>query len=154
MELKGQGAIEYLLIIGAAILVVAIVIVAVTGVLGTTQDRGKQASEDQLKAQEKMDTTGPTIGFNTNVYAYCSTSGPHLNIANFDASSGFVTVSDALSDLNACVSTVATGSSRLPSKTIPLHGRVWTNTVVYSFSPGGADINPTGRTNDSFYNLY
>lgn len=33
MEQKAQGAIEYLLIIGAAILVVAIVIIAVSGVL-------------------------------------------------------------------------------------------------------------------------
>ncbi|MFA6268797.1 MAG: class III signal peptide-containing protein [archaeon] len=32
MEQKAQGAIEYLLIIGAAILVVAIVIIAITGV--------------------------------------------------------------------------------------------------------------------------
>ena len=33
MEERAQGAIEYLLIIGAAILVVAVVIVALTGVL-------------------------------------------------------------------------------------------------------------------------
>jgi uncharacterized transporter YbjL len=33
MEEKAQGAIEYLLIIGAAILVVAIVIIALSGVL-------------------------------------------------------------------------------------------------------------------------
>jgi cell division septation protein DedD len=33
MEQKAQGAIEYLLIIGAAILVVAIVIIALSGVL-------------------------------------------------------------------------------------------------------------------------
>ena len=33
MDQKAQGAIEYLLIIGAAILVVAIVIIAVSGVL-------------------------------------------------------------------------------------------------------------------------
>lgn len=35
MEERAQGAIEYLLIIGAAILVVAVVIVALTGVLGS-----------------------------------------------------------------------------------------------------------------------
>jgi hypothetical protein len=33
MEERAQGAIEYLLIIGAAILVVAVVVVALTGVL-------------------------------------------------------------------------------------------------------------------------
>jgi uncharacterized protein (UPF0333 family) len=42
MEQKAQGAIEYLLIIGAAILVVAIVIIAVTSVLsqGKAQTTG------------------------------------------------------------------------------------------------------------------
>jgi hypothetical protein len=47
MEEKAQGAIEYLLIIGAAILVVAIVIVAITSVLsqGKTSNTG---SQDQL----------------------------------------------------------------------------------------------------------
>ncbi|MEK6968618.1 MAG: hypothetical protein AABX51_08395 [Nanoarchaeota archaeon] len=39
MKYKAQGAIEYLLIIGAAILVVAIVILAVTGVLGGGKDQ-------------------------------------------------------------------------------------------------------------------
>ncbi len=40
MEQKAQGAIEYLLIIGAAILVVAIVIIAVSGVLtGAKKDQ-------------------------------------------------------------------------------------------------------------------
>ena len=37
MDYRGQGAIEYLLIIGAAILVVAIVILAITGVLSGGQ---------------------------------------------------------------------------------------------------------------------
>ena len=38
MEQKAQGAIEYLLIIGAAILVVAIVIVALTTMMTTGKD--------------------------------------------------------------------------------------------------------------------
>ena len=46
MEEKAQGAIEYLLIIAAAILVVAIVILAVTGALGSGQDQGDQAVLD------------------------------------------------------------------------------------------------------------
>lgn len=37
MEEKAQGAIEYLLIIGAAILVVAVVIIALTGVLSSSK---------------------------------------------------------------------------------------------------------------------
>ncbi len=36
MENKAQGAIEYLLIIGAAIIVVAIVIIMMTGILQST----------------------------------------------------------------------------------------------------------------------
>jgi len=44
---KGQGAIEYLLIIAAAILVVAIVIIAVTGALEGGQDQ-TDTSEDQV----------------------------------------------------------------------------------------------------------
>ncbi|MFA5125571.1 MAG: class III signal peptide-containing protein [archaeon] len=46
MEQKAQGAIEYLLIIGAAILVVAIVIVAMTGIVGTGQQTGTSATGD------------------------------------------------------------------------------------------------------------
>ena len=45
MEQKAQGAIEYLLIIGAAILVVAVVIIAITTVLqaGRTGTNGTTA---------------------------------------------------------------------------------------------------------------
>jgi hypothetical protein len=46
MEQKAQGAIEYLLIIGAAILVVAIVIVAMTGIIGAGQQQGTSATGD------------------------------------------------------------------------------------------------------------
>lgn len=70
MERRGQGAIEYLLIIGAAILVVAIVIIAVTGVLGTTQDRGEQASIDQNKAQNMQRCI-----VDCNVLGRCRTGG-------------------------------------------------------------------------------
>jgi len=37
MEEKAQGALEYLLMIGAAILVVAVVIIALSGVMGETK---------------------------------------------------------------------------------------------------------------------
>ena len=50
MEQKAQGAIEYLLIIGAAILVVAIVIIAVTSVLQQGQNQGNQGKTDQNTA--------------------------------------------------------------------------------------------------------
>ena len=64
MERKGQGAIEYLLIIGAAILVVAIVIIAVTSILqqgqtqntGAVSDQAKQANT--LKCQSDINALG------------------------------------------------------------------------------------------------
>jgi len=46
MEEKAQGSLEYLLIIGAAILVVAIVIIALTGVLGNTQGTADQSTRN------------------------------------------------------------------------------------------------------------
>ncbi|NMA44431.1 MAG: class III signal peptide-containing protein [Candidatus Diapherotrites archaeon] len=64
MEERAQGAIEYLLIIGAAILVVAVVIVALTGVLqsgknsavGSKQDYNEEL-EDLNKLREKFQTS-------------------------------------------------------------------------------------------------
>jgi len=50
MEQKAQGAIEYLLIIGAAILVVAIVIIAVTSVLQQGQTQTTGGATDQNNA--------------------------------------------------------------------------------------------------------
>ncbi len=47
MNNKGQGAIEYLLIIGAAILVVAIVVVTMTGIVGTG---GENVGDEQVAA--------------------------------------------------------------------------------------------------------
>ncbi len=50
MDKKGQGAIEYLLIIGAAILVVAVVIIALVSVTGAATDdtTGEEAQAAQL----------------------------------------------------------------------------------------------------------
>jgi cell division septation protein DedD len=57
MEQKAQGAIEYLLIIGAAILVVAIVIIALSGVLtGATEEQGDM--NDLNDAKEKLKKEG------------------------------------------------------------------------------------------------
>lgn len=56
MEQKAQGAIEYLLIIGAAILVVAVVVIALTGILGsgTAQTDANDVNEslDPLRDQK------------------------------------------------------------------------------------------------------
>ena len=43
MNLKGQGALEYLLLIGGAVLVAAIVIALVTGIPGTSPNPSDQA---------------------------------------------------------------------------------------------------------------
>jgi len=60
MERKGQGAIEYLLIIGAAILVVAIVIVAITSVVTTTPPTGTDANKatNMLKCNSDITSIG------------------------------------------------------------------------------------------------
>jgi len=50
MNKKGQGAIEYLLIIAAAILIVAIVILVLTGALNSGQDQTSTAIDDQNAA--------------------------------------------------------------------------------------------------------
>ncbi len=43
MDVRGQGALEYLLLIGGAVLVAAIVIALITGIPGTTPDPSTQA---------------------------------------------------------------------------------------------------------------
>ena len=56
MEQKAQGAIEYLLIIGAAILVVAIVIIALSGVLtGAKADQNGMNDVNDAKNALKDD---------------------------------------------------------------------------------------------------
>ncbi|VVB75657.1 Uncharacterised protein [uncultured archaeon] len=49
MEEKAQGAIEYLLIIGAAIVVVAVVIAALTGTLTAGKQQGNLGNADYNK---------------------------------------------------------------------------------------------------------
>jgi|GEM_PF-1725428 len=48
-EQRAQGAIEYLLIIGAAIVVVAVVIAALTGTMTEGRSQGDQANTDYNK---------------------------------------------------------------------------------------------------------
>jgi len=45
MDKTGQGAIEYLLIIGAAIIVVAIVVIMLTGILSNSDTDTEQATD-------------------------------------------------------------------------------------------------------------
>ena len=55
METKAQGAIEYLLVIGAVILVVAVVIIALSGVLSNTkQQTDSNDYNDSLTVLRKL----------------------------------------------------------------------------------------------------
>lgn len=58
MEQKAQGAIEYLLIIGAAILVVAIVIIAVSGVLTGAKTDNNNLQDLNDATQQVKDQQG------------------------------------------------------------------------------------------------
>ncbi len=59
---RGQGAIEYLLIIGAAILVVAIVVMAITSVLQQGQEQTTIGSDSAYDALHKLAVGG--LGYN------------------------------------------------------------------------------------------
>ena len=52
MQKQGQGALEYLLLIGGAILVAVIVISILVGLGGTGTDQATQAAADALCAQK------------------------------------------------------------------------------------------------------
>lgn len=64
-EKKGQGAIEYLLLLGAAIIVIAVVVSYMTGVLGPTIDSGNRNTYDYLcgpKSKGGLDTNSLLCG--------------------------------------------------------------------------------------------
>ena len=69
MEQKAQGAIEYLLIIGAAILVVAIVILAVTGALSASRSDVNGSNNDVNNSLQGVRCSG-----NCQVLGSCGTS--------------------------------------------------------------------------------
>lgn len=70
MQNKGQGAIEYLLIIGAAILVIAVVIIAVSGVLSSSRDDANSSQGDYSNALEVLRDQGINESSNANQVAY------------------------------------------------------------------------------------
>ena len=91
MERKGQGAIEYLLIIGAAILVVAIVIIAVTSILQQGQTQNTGAVSDQAKQANTLKCQGDinAMGFansrtDCNSTRYSNTACACCQAANTD----------------------------------------------------------------------
>lgn len=67
MQNRAQGAIEYLLIIGAAILVVAIVIIAMTAITSTGKDSANTQNEAVFDSQKNLKYS--TIGYQINVTA-------------------------------------------------------------------------------------
>jgi hypothetical protein len=69
MKNNAQGAIEYLLIIAAAILVVAIVILAVTGALSGGQEQTSQGVESQGSAFDQLkESASGSVKLNSRVY--------------------------------------------------------------------------------------
>jgi hypothetical protein len=78
MDRQGQGAIEYLLIIGAAILVVAVVIIALVSVSSSaTENTGAEDVNATLvpACKEICENTGGTWNAETNK---CSDATPAL----------------------------------------------------------------------------
>jgi hypothetical protein len=87
---KGQGAIEYLLIIGAAIIVVAVVIVAITSVSNTGKeqlsDAGVSHTNDPLK-----EASGNYIKISNYYYPKTELGNGLVGLWHFDEGSGTVT---------------------------------------------------------------
>lgn len=69
---KAQGAIEYLLIIGAAILVVAIVILAVNGALGTGTKANESATEGVSGALDNLKNLAGTPSCHETISLTCA----------------------------------------------------------------------------------
>jgi hypothetical protein len=71
MEKNAQGAIEYLLIIGAAILIVAVVIIALVSVAGTATDRTDEGEVDQatliMQCQAECIKLGSNFNWNSGI---------------------------------------------------------------------------------------
>jgi hypothetical protein len=91
MERRGQGAIEYLLIIGAAILVVAIVIVAITSVVSTNPNPGSDAN----KANNLLKCTSDITILGGAVATSCTGTPPYGSACNC-CNSLYVTNKDSL----------------------------------------------------------
>ena len=81
MDVKGQGALEYLLLIGGAVLVAAIVIALITGIPGTGPDPA-----DAAKCAAEMTFTGCKAAVG-NTAGFCcpidSTGAETAAAANF-----------------------------------------------------------------------
>jgi hypothetical protein len=100
---KGQGAIEYLLIIAAAILVVAIVILAVTGALSGGQDQAGQAVGDQNDAFDALQNLkNKTIAGQAPAASQSQLVTGLIALDNADNDSGTIDISGDVS-LNYCL---------------------------------------------------
>ena len=82
---KAQGAIEYLLIIGAAILVVAIVIIAVTGSLSTSKTDLNNSNKDVNSAYDSIRGLG---GIGKSCYNLTGNTTPCTKITNTNEVTG------------------------------------------------------------------
>ena len=67
---RGQGAIEYLLIIGAAILVVAIVTIAITTIISQGQEQNAYSAESASSAIDSLkEASGEYVLVNNSYYS-------------------------------------------------------------------------------------
>jgi hypothetical protein len=115
MEKKAQGAIEYLLIIGAAILVVAIVTIAITTIIGQGQS---QNTAGKIQVKNSVDTLKESSG------AYYKISGNYY-LKSEPISSGLVGLWHFENDYNDSVDGSSTGScsSNCPTRIDGVFGR-------------------------------
>ena len=79
MDRQGQGAIEYLLIIGAAILVVAVVIIALVSITGSATENTGQEDVDATLLPACREICINTGGTWSNVDSNCANEAPALS---------------------------------------------------------------------------
>lgn len=93
MQKRGQGAIEYLLVIGAAIMVVAIVILMISGVFTSAKDDSKLPNGGVNNALEQQQAEALNKFYLIpNIIQYYKYSGADTNIANLKSTSSGVQI--------------------------------------------------------------
>ena len=78
-EKRGQGAIEYLLLLAAAIVVVAIVISFMASVAGPTKETGNQQTFDYLCKTIDSNTEECRCYLDKNIAGYDDCCGPDIS---------------------------------------------------------------------------
>ncbi len=102
---SGQGAIEYLLIIGAAILVVAIVIIAITSVLSQGQNQTSTGIESASSAVDSLkETSGAYVRLNNHYYLKSDSIAQNIvALWHFDETSGNIAIDSSGNNKNGTI---------------------------------------------------